>query len=67
MIDASDLVDTRYPHRGPLAEAAWALRGSITFYDALYAALAATLDLPLWTTNRRLVSAPGLQCRIEVW
>ncbi|QGK69511.1 hypothetical protein GIY23_08230 [Allosaccharopolyspora coralli] len=29
------LVDHRYPHTAPLAEAAWALRGVLTFSDAL--------------------------------
>lgn len=60
------LVDRRYEHTGILAEQAWRLRGSITFYDAVYAALAAALDLPLLTADARLARAPGLPCQVEL-
>lgn len=60
------LVDHRYPHTAPLAEAAWALRGAITFYDALYVALAARLDVPLLTGDARLTRAPALPCAVEL-
>lgn len=60
------LVQHRYPHVGPLASAAWELRGAITFYDALYAALAATLAVPLLTADARLARAPGLSCQVEL-
>ncbi|MGI9064485.1 MAG: PIN domain-containing protein [Pseudonocardiaceae bacterium] len=60
------LVDERYPHTGSLARAAWELRDTITFYDALYAALAATLGVPLLTADARLTRAPGLPCQVEL-
>ena len=60
------LVDERYPHFGWLSEAAWELRHTITFYDALYVALAARLDVPLLTSDVRLSKAPGLPCAVEV-
>ena len=60
------LIDERYPHHGTLATAAWALRGAITYYDALYVALAARLDVPLLTADARLARAPGLPCTVEV-
>jgi predicted nucleic acid-binding protein len=60
------LVDNRYPATGPLADAAWQLRGDITYYDALYVALAAGLGAPLVTMDARLSRAPGLTCAIEV-
>lgn len=60
------LVDHRYPHVGPLSQAAWELRGAVTFYDALYAALAAGLDVPLLTADARLSRAPKLPCKVEV-
>lgn len=60
------VVDERYPHAGPLAWAAWRLRGAITFYDAIYVALAARLDIPLLTADTRLSRAPALPCKIEV-
>jgi predicted nucleic acid-binding protein len=63
---AGTVVDHRYPHSGVLGERAWALRENLSFYDALYVALAATLDLPLLTADARLSKAPRLLCRVEV-
>lgn len=60
------VVDERYPHAGPLAQAAWRLRGAITFYDALYVALAARLCIPLLTADARLSRAPSLPCKVEL-
>lgn len=62
---AHELVDERYPH-GPLADAAWELRNNVTYYDALYVALAARLGVPLLTAGGRLSRASGLSCDIEV-
>ena len=42
---------------GNVLEEAWALRGSLTIYDAAYAALAAGLRLPLVTADGRLARA----------
>jgi predicted nucleic acid-binding protein len=63
---ASPLVDHRYEMTGPLARAAWRLRENLTFYDALYAALAEALEAPLLTCDKRLSGAAGLPCAIEV-
>lgn len=54
----------RYPHDA-LIDVAWDLRDTVSFYDALYVALAARLDLPLLTSDRKLANAPGLPCAIE--
>ncbi|WP_342801739.1 hypothetical protein [Nocardia sp. No.11] len=43
-----------------------AVRHTITFYDGLYAALAARLDVPPLTSDARLSRTPGLPCRVEV-
>lgn len=48
------------------AARAWVLRMSATFYDALYAALAGTLDIPLLTADLRLASTPGLRCLVQL-
>lgn len=48
----------------PLAERAWALRDSITIYDAAYVALAELLDARLVTLDRRLARANGPSCVI---
>lgn len=60
------LVDHRYEHLGPFAEAAWRLRGAVSFYDALYVALAAALACPLVTADARLARSPKLPCQVEV-
>ncbi|WP_324191911.1 type II toxin-antitoxin system VapC family toxin [Nocardia brasiliensis] len=60
------LVDERYAHHGWLAQEAWLLRHTISFYDGLYAALAARLDIPLLTADIKLSKAPGLPCAIEL-
>jgi predicted nucleic acid-binding protein len=63
---AERLVDQRYPHVGPLTRQAWKLRHNLSFYDALYVALASYLRVPLLTSDGRLGRAPGLPCEIEV-
>jgi predicted nucleic acid-binding protein len=60
------LVDYRHQMTGALARAAWARRQNVTFYDALYLAVADTLALPLVTADRRLANAPGLGCVMEL-
>jgi predicted nucleic acid-binding protein len=63
---AQALVDHRYPHDGALAELAWAWRRNLKFYDALYVAVAALVQLPLVTADARLSRAPDLPCEIEL-
>ncbi len=60
------IIDIRYPHTGALAEHAWELRDNLSFYDALYVSLAARLELPLLTGDKRLSNAPGLTCDVEL-
>jgi predicted nucleic acid-binding protein len=45
---------------------AWALRENVSFYDALYVALAELLDQRLITFDARLARASGIQAEIEV-
>ena len=61
----ASLVTSRHPH-GILAQAAWALRHNLTYYDALYVALAARLGHPLLTADARLARSPGLPCEVEL-
>lgn len=63
---ARHLISFRYPAAGPVGDAAWNLRGAITYYDAQYVALAAALKAPLLTGDARLSRAPGLTCAVEV-
>jgi predicted nucleic acid-binding protein len=39
---------------------AWALRGHVTFADAVYVALAKHLGAPVLTNDKKLAGAPGL-------
>lgn len=48
-----------------LLRSAWELRHNVTFYDALYVALAEMLDEPLVTFDARLARA-GVGARVEV-
>jgi predicted nucleic acid-binding protein len=61
-----EMIDYRYPHTGRVAELAWELRDTLPFYDALYVALAAVLDVPLLTGDVKLSKAPGLSCRVTL-
>jgi predicted nucleic acid-binding protein len=60
------LIEHRYQHTGRLSTLAWELRHTVTFYDGLYVALAAMLDVPLLTADVKLSKAPGLTCAVEV-
>lgn len=45
---------------------AWALRGTLSAYDASYVALAEILDCPLATGDARMTRAPGVRCSFLV-
>jgi predicted nucleic acid-binding protein len=49
-----------------LLDVAWGLRANLSFYDALYVALAAIEEQPLITLDARLAAAPGLPAEIEL-
>ena len=63
---APRLIDHRHTQTGLLATAAWGLRKNLTFYDALYVALAAALDAPLVTLDRRMAGTSGLPCAVDL-
>jgi predicted nucleic acid-binding protein len=63
--DLAGVALTRYPHDF-LMQRVWDLRGNLSAYDAVYVALAETLDAPLLTRDQRLAKAPGHVARIEV-
>jgi predicted nucleic acid-binding protein len=56
---------TRHEHE-PLLSRVWELRDNLSAYDAVYIALAESLDAPLITTDRRLARAPGHRARVEL-
>lgn len=65
LTDVRALPIRRYPH-GPFLGRAWSLRENTTFSDALYVAVAETLDAPLLTCDARLARAPGIAASVEL-
>jgi len=65
LADLADLPLRRSGHLG-LLERAWSLRRNVSFYDALYVALAERLQMPLLTLDRRLSGSPGIRVSVEV-
>ncbi|MGH3545407.1 MAG: type II toxin-antitoxin system VapC family toxin [Mycobacteriales bacterium] len=61
-----NIINHRYPQTPDLSERAWALRHTMSFYDALYVALATVLDLSLLTGDVKLSKAPGITCQVEL-
>jgi predicted nucleic acid-binding protein len=63
----ADLLDLRvelFPY-APFAARVWALRDSLSCYDAWYVALAELLGARLVTLDGRLARAAGLRCAVE--
>jgi predicted nucleic acid-binding protein len=60
-----DLLPVKRVSHEQLLRYAWLLRDNVTFYDALYVALAEMLDEPLVTLDARLARA-GVDAKIEV-
>lgn len=50
----------------PLLQEIWALRGSITAYDAAYVALARSMKCPLVTRDARLARASERLCEVLI-
>lgn len=63
--DLLDLRMRRYPHVLFLRRV-WELGDNLTAYDALYVALAETLDATLVTCDKRIALAAGHRARVEV-
>jgi predicted nucleic acid-binding protein len=65
LLDLARLPLRRIDHLG-LLQRAWELRHNCSFYDGLYVALAATLNVPLVTLDRRLARAAGKATDVPV-
>ena len=59
--DLLDLAVDLYPFE-PFAERVWALRRTVTAYDAWYVALAESIGTRVATLDTRLAAAPGPEC-----
>jgi predicted nucleic acid-binding protein len=66
LVAAPELIDHRHEMTRALALSAWELRENLTFYDGLYVALAAALDMPLLTADQPLTRSRVLPCRVEL-
>jgi len=65
LADLANLRLHRYPHAFLLSRV-WDLRHNFTAYDAAYVALAAVLDAPLLTRDRRLAATADNLVRVEL-
>ena len=65
LADLADFPLSRYPH-DILLPRVWDLRHNLSAYDAVYVALAETLDASLLTRDSRLAGALGHHARIEL-
>jgi predicted nucleic acid-binding protein len=63
---AVDLQVQLWPYRA-VAERAWALRDTLTSYDASYCAVAELAQVPLVTLDSKLARAVGPTCEIRVF
>jgi predicted nucleic acid-binding protein len=64
--DFSELALVRYPHFA-LSDRIWELRDNLTAYDAVFVALAESMEVPLVTCDRRLSKAPGHTAHVELF
>jgi predicted nucleic acid-binding protein len=62
----ADLPFPRY-EAGPLLGRAFALRNTLTVYDAVYVALAEQVGATLVTMDGRLARAPGIPCKVRLF
>lgn len=65
LADLAAMPVERASHRHLIARC-WELRDNLTIYDAAYVALAEALQASLLTGDKRLATATGPRCHIEV-
>jgi predicted nucleic acid-binding protein len=65
LADFASLSLVRHPH-GPLLPRMWALRDTVSAYDAAYVALAEELGATLLTLDARLARAGDHRAKVEV-
>jgi predicted nucleic acid-binding protein len=63
--DLSELDLTRHPHQD-LIDRAWAMRATVSAYDAMYLALGEALEATVLTCDQRLARAHGHGADVEL-
>ena len=65
LVQCRELNVVEFPF-GPFQDRVWELRENLGVYDAWYVALAEELDTELVTSDRRLATAPGIRCEVDL-
>lgn len=65
LVNLAEFPVRRHPHNF-LLQRVWEFRHTLTAYDAVYVALAESLDATLLTRDRRLANAAGHDARVEL-
>ncbi|SDD49076.1 type II toxin-antitoxin system VapC family toxin [Glycomyces harbinensis] len=64
-IELLDRTNLRRFDHAPLMRRVWELRHDMWPYDAVFAALAEYLDMPLATLDKKFAGVPGIRCEIR--
>lgn len=64
-IDLLDRTNLRRFDHAPLMRRIWELRHNMWPYDAVFAALAEYLNVPLVTLDKKFEGVPGIRCEIR--
>ncbi|MBN1960079.1 MAG: type II toxin-antitoxin system VapC family toxin [Deltaproteobacteria bacterium] len=64
--DLQNMPIIRYEHL-PLLSRAFKYRDNVTFYDAIYLALAESINAPFLTRDKALAAIPGCKARVELF
>lgn len=49
----------------PFMRRVWELRDNMWPYDAIFVAMAESLDIPLITTDKKYANTPGIRCEVQ--
>jgi predicted nucleic acid-binding protein len=64
-LETLDQIDLRRMDHSPFMRRVWELRDSMWPYDAIFVAMAESLDVPLLTVDKKYAGTPGIRCDIR--
>ncbi len=64
-LETLDQMDLRRFEHAPYIHRVWELRDNMWPYDAIFVAIAESLDVPLVTVDKKYAGVPGLRCEIR--